>query len=304
MAKRTAGEVWGLPRRVGPRQVAYDLKYMIAVLGWGMSAKDEFGKPYLDQQPWSAERRKAVGMRMPAEGKPRRPLMTDEIRAGLTRHSPTQQFTRALILGRDAVSRNSSVRHLMWSDVDLDNASARWRSEYDKNRQQIRVPLPPEAVEALRSGQRKVGDVWVFPAASDPAAPTPRNTFHGWQRRARVRFLASIENPAQQRRLAAQMEGLGITGKSTRACGTPGSGAWSQRSRRRSPGPITRRCGKSTTISDWRRSPRPCSARDCSAFQRTNWQQRVGSKPKGEERRKPRHCVSSIRTLVYRSGPG
>lgn len=198
---------------VGPRQVTYDLKFMIAVLGWGLGAADAQGTVYLERHPWSRERRKALNMRFPTGGSPRRPSMTDEVRDGLIRHSPNPQFAAALHVGRHTVSRNSSVRHLQWSDVDLENRTVRWRGEFDKNGQEVVVPLPPVAVAALRGLPRGIGEAWVFPAAMDKAKPTPRHTFQTWLRRAKARLLASIADPVRKRRLEQQMEGLGFHGE-------------------------------------------------------------------------------------------
>ncbi len=212
IAARRNGEIRGFGP-VNARQLVYDAKFMIAVLGWGLGASDEYGRPYLDQHPWSAERRKACGMRMPKGGPPRRPVMTEEIRDGLIRHSPNQMFTAALLLGRHTVSRNSSVRHLRWSDVDLANGTVRWRGEVDKNGHEVTVPLPLPAIEALRDLQRGIGSAWVFPAERDAESPTSRHTFQTWLRRAKARFLRSIEDPDRKRQIKERMRGLGFHGE-------------------------------------------------------------------------------------------
>jgi integrase len=210
MAARREGRIAGFGA-VGPRQVAYDLKFLIAVLTWGLGVPT--GRPYLSRHPWSAERRKATGMRMPKESRPRRPSMSDEVREGLIRHSPHPQFRAALEFGVYTVSRNSSVRHTQWSDVDLENGSIRWRGEWDKNGQDVTVPLTVPAVEALRRLPRGVGATWVFPSAKDPTRPTSRHTFQTWLRRAKAGFLQSVEDPARRRRLSAEMVGLGFHGE-------------------------------------------------------------------------------------------
>ena len=139
--------------------------------------------------------------------------MTDAIREGLIRHSPNPQFTGALRVGRHTVSRNSAVRRVQWSDVDLVNGRLRWRGEFDKNNQEITVPLPRAAVEALRALPRGVGDTWVFPSKTDPQKPTSRNTFQIWLRRAKARFLESIEDFDERREMARRMHRLGFHGE-------------------------------------------------------------------------------------------
>jgi integrase len=171
---------------VRERQISYDLKFMVAVLTWATGLQDS-GRPVLEFNPWGAERRKAHRMLMPKEQSPKRPAMTDEIRAVLIDYSPHWQFELALILGRYTISRNSSVRHLRWSDVDLEAGTVRWRGEHDKTGREVVVPLAEEAIEALRRAPRGIGDVWVFPSATGPSQPTPRNTFQTWMRRAKKR---------------------------------------------------------------------------------------------------------------------
>jgi hypothetical protein len=95
------------------------------------------------EAPSSAERRKAVGIAFPKGGSPRRPVMTEEIRAGLLAHSPNVQFSVALLLGRHTVSRNSSVRQLRWENVDLAQGTVLWRGRLGSS-----PPHGPEAANA------------------------------------------------------------------------------------------------------------------------------------------------------------
>jgi integrase len=170
---------------VGDRQVEYDLKLMIAVLGWACGLI-EHGRPVLLHNPWGPEIRRSHRMIMPRERSPNRPSMTDEIRAKLIAHAPNPQFRLALILGRYTISRNSSVRQLRWSDIDLEAGTIHWRKESDKARKGGIVPLLPEAIEALRQAPRGIGDAWVFPSRRDPSRPTPRGTFLTWMKRAKA----------------------------------------------------------------------------------------------------------------------
>lgn len=183
--RRRSGKIQGFGP-VGNRQIAYDLKFLIAVLGWATGIKvDE--APLLEFNPWGPEQRRSYRMQMPKEQSPRRPSMTDEIRDRLIEHSPHWQFGLALVLGRYTISRNSSVRQLRWSDIDLEESTVRWRKESDKSRREAVVPLLPEAIEALRRAPRGIGEAWVFPSEVDPSQPTPRDTFQTWMRRAKER---------------------------------------------------------------------------------------------------------------------
>ena len=183
--RRRSGKIEGFGP-VGNRQIAYDLKFLIAVLGWATGIKVD-GAPLLEFNPWGPEQRRSHRMQMPKEMSPRRPSMTDEIRDRLIEHSPHWQFELALLLGRYTISRNSSVRRMRWSDIDLEAGTVRWRKESDKSQREGMVPLLPEAIEALRRAPRGIGNAWVFPSEVDPSQPTPRDTFQTWMRRAKER---------------------------------------------------------------------------------------------------------------------
>ncbi len=67
---------------------------------------------------------------------------------------------------------------LRWSDVDLDAARCRWRSENDKIGYEHVTPLSDESVAALtaaRAEQRASGDAWVFPGSADSSKPCSRH---------------------------------------------------------------------------------------------------------------------------------
>lgn len=204
---RRAGTIpgWGPVR---DRQVQYDLVFMTGVLNWAV------GAGYLETNPWAAQVRRAQGWEQPRELNPNRPAMTDEIRSGLVAHSPHWQFPLALTLGRYTVSRNSSVRHLRWSDIDLERGVVRWRGEADKTGREVVVPLDAEAVAALRAApSRGIGEAWVFPSETDPTKPTSRDTFQTWLRRAKARYLKSITDPIERARKEEQLRGLGYHGE-------------------------------------------------------------------------------------------
>ncbi len=202
-ARRHRGEIPGFGP-VKSRQVAYDLKFLIAVLNWGV------GCGLIQVNPWSPERRRGGGMRMPKESRPLRRSMSDEVRHRLIEHSPNWRFGLALVIGRETVSRNSSVRHLRWSDVNLVQGTIRWRSEFDKNSAEVVVPLTPSALDALRDAPRGIGEAWVFPSETDPARPTSRHSFQIWLRRAKAALLKGEKDDAHRARLRDALKGVGF----------------------------------------------------------------------------------------------
>lgn len=77
--ERRSGRLTG--RAVGPRTVARDLKFLLAVLNWATVSSDGRGEALLDRNPLR-------GLPIPVEKNPRRPVMTEELRSGLIRYSP------------------------------------------------------------------------------------------------------------------------------------------------------------------------------------------------------------------------
>jgi len=177
ISQRTSGEIPGWPKRVKNQQVSYDLKFMIAVLNWA-TGQGIHGRSFLATSPWRAEVRRSQKWTMPRELNPHRPGMTSEIREALIARAPSWQFGLALLLQRETRRRNSSIRQLMWSDIDLEAEEVTWRGKLDKSGKENATPLTHRAVEALRNApSRGIGMTPVFPAATNPRQPTPRNTF-------------------------------------------------------------------------------------------------------------------------------
>jgi len=194
IAARREGSIpgWG---PVESRQVEYDLKFLVAVLNWGVGAKPKGSlSPYLPTgSPWSTEIRRSQRWGMPKTKTPHRPSMSPEIRAALVQHGPSWQFEAALVLGRDTRRRNSSIRQLDWSDIDQKAWAIRWRGEFDKDGRKTVTPLLSEEAKTIlrRAPSRGIAGP-VFPSASDPSVPTPGHTFQVWLRRAKAQLLESL----------------------------------------------------------------------------------------------------------------
>ena len=183
---RRNGLIPGWPRRVRERTVEYDLRFLIAVLNCGVGAR------MLLSNPWGTEIRRAQRWAMPREKNPFRPSMTHELREGLITHSTGWQFAAMLRLQRETVRRNSAIRRLRWSDIDLRARTIRWRADADKTGRENVTPLTDRAVAILRGIPRGIGDAPVFPAKKDPTRHTSAQTCGMWMRRAKARWLASV----------------------------------------------------------------------------------------------------------------
>lgn len=178
---------------VGDRTVEYDLKFMIAVLTWGL------GTPRLKVHPWSQEVRKAQNWQMPKEKNPKRPGMPEWIRDGLIAHSSAWQFKAMLGLERETRRRNSAIRQLDWSDIDQDEWTVRWRGELDKSGKENVTPLTPRAIELLKALPSRGISGPMFPAARDSQQATPRDTCQNWLRKAKAAWLAETPKAKQEK---------------------------------------------------------------------------------------------------------
>lgn len=209
IAARRAGRIPGAKRRVGDRQVQYDLAFMIALLNWATGRK-ETGRVILAVNPWAGSIRRAQEWENPKEKNPRRVAMTDELRDGLVKHSPNWQFTAALYLERETRRRNNSIRQLRWSDIELEARTARWRGELDKNGREYVTPLTARAVDVLRGlPSRGIGEALVFPSPEDAMKPTTRGTFQTWLQRAKRAWLAATEDEAERAKLKERLFRVG-----------------------------------------------------------------------------------------------
>jgi integrase len=140
--------------------------------------------------------------------------MEDWIRDGLMQHAAHWQLGLALVVQREQRRRNSAVRQLRWSDIDLEEQSVRWRPEHDKRGRGNVTPLSVRAAEALKKApSRGIGETPVFPSAEDSAQPTSRNSFQVWLRRTKAAWLSSIEDETECQRVRQALRGLGYHGE-------------------------------------------------------------------------------------------
>ena len=169
------------PRTVGSRQVAYDLRFLLAVLNWAVTASDGRGETLLERNPLH-------GLSLPRDGNPRRPIVDDLEFERLVEVAPKvgMHFELALILAHETGHRINSIRQLRWSDVDLDQQRVRWRAEHDKIGLEHVTPLSARALAALeraRKVQRAIGDAWVFPSPTSREEACSRHLMRDWWKR-------------------------------------------------------------------------------------------------------------------------
>lgn len=184
------GRVRGAPVR--NRIIAYDLRFLLAVLNWATMARDN-GAILLDRNPLK-------GLPVPVETSPQRPMLTlEQYRALLAASARVNPLLRlALVLAHETGHRIGAVRLLLWSDVNWEDGKIRWRCETDKIRWEHTTPISVTALEALAEARRQrpsLGGAWVFPAPGKPSEPCSRHLLRDWWQRAEV--LAGIPHSAR-----------------------------------------------------------------------------------------------------------
>jgi len=165
-------------RKVGDRVIAYDCKFLRAVLAWAAAAGDGEGGSLLDRNPLAR-------CPYPAEEQPRRVALTEEEYTTLREVAPRVHvdFECLLLLAHATGHRLSAIRQLRWSDVDLERRTVTWRAASDKVGFEHTTPLADEAVSALAAHRKRsttIGDGWLFSSDEDPSKPRPRITFGKW----------------------------------------------------------------------------------------------------------------------------
>ena len=189
---------------VRDRAVERDLKHMITVLNWAVGAK------LITANPWGTEIRRVQRWVMPREKNPRRPSMTEDLRTGIIAHSRSWQLAAMLVLERETRRRNNSIRQLLWSDIDQERWTVRWRSDTDKIGRESSTPLTETAIQVLKGlPSRGIGDAPVFPAVRDPSQPVTISTAKNRLLRAKSAWLS--ETPESERgALKEALRGVGF----------------------------------------------------------------------------------------------
>ena len=137
-------------------------------------------------------RNPVAGLPLPKNESPMRPVLTQEQYQALQEVAQAMdwRFGLALTLAHETGHRIGAVRKLRWSDIDLEEASVRWRGENDKIGFEHVTPLSDIAVDALRAVQRSqgvIGETGVFPSPRNPATPCSRYIMEDWWKKARQR---------------------------------------------------------------------------------------------------------------------
>ncbi len=113
-------------KSVSDRQLRYDLKFLMAVLNFATVARDDRDVPLLTHNPLK-------GLPYPSEDNPRRPMLADDryqkMREVAGKVHP--RYESFFIVVHETGHRAASVRQLLWSDIDLDAKTVKWRSESD-----------------------------------------------------------------------------------------------------------------------------------------------------------------------------
>jgi integrase len=163
----------GKGREVGDRAIAYDLKYLLAVLNWATMVGDGTSGVLLGRNPLK-------GLPLPSEDNPQRPVITAEQYKALRKAAPKvgKIVEVLLVVTHESGHRIGSIRQLRWSDINLRRKRIEWRPENDKIGFGHTTPLTNAAVAVLRQWQRTqpaIGNAWVFPAPKDPSQPCSRH---------------------------------------------------------------------------------------------------------------------------------
>lgn len=165
-------------RAARDRTIAYDLRFLLAVLNWATLSADGRGGTLLERNPLK-------GLPLPREESPRRPVLDAEHYQQLLAVAPAVHplFQLALVLAHETGHRIGAIRLLRWSDVDLTRQAVRWRGENDKIGHEHSTPLTSAAgtaLEAAQQRQRAIGDTWIFPHPIGAGTPCSRHTFAWW----------------------------------------------------------------------------------------------------------------------------
>ncbi|MCY3706305.1 MAG: site-specific integrase, partial [Gammaproteobacteria bacterium] len=160
---RRSGRVGPSGKSVSDRTIEHDLKFLIAVFNWAVRSRDERGKLLLTSNPLK-------GLKAPVEKNPTRVVLTEkEYQAllGVSRRVDWR-FHVALVLAHETGHRIGAIRHLRWSDIDLEAGIIHWRAEHEKTGYEHWTPMSAEAQAVLEEAASRRPR-----SANDPLLPSP-----------------------------------------------------------------------------------------------------------------------------------
>ncbi len=186
---RRAGKVGASGKPVSDSTIEHDLKFLIAVFNWAAKSKDEDGRLLLGSNPLK-------GLKTPTEKNPTRVVLAEEEYQALlgVSREVDWRFHVALVLAHETGHRIGAIRHLRWSDIDLEARAIRWRAEHEKTGYEHRTPMTAEAVAVLEEAQERSAGIEVapvLPAPRDPSRCAGRTLVRFWWNRAQK--LAGLE---------------------------------------------------------------------------------------------------------------
>ncbi|MDP1859731.1 MAG: site-specific integrase [Gemmatimonadaceae bacterium] len=170
-------------KKAGPvrdRPVEQDLRLLLAILNWATKVGHDGGL--------LLERNPLHGLPVPKEKNPTRDLLRDtefqQLRQKAAEADP--MFEPFLIVVHETGHRGASVRHLRWSDVDLEAKTIRWRAEVDKIEHKHETPMSDAAADALKQWRRtcgRIGEGYIFPSPTQRKSPVSRELVRDWLER-------------------------------------------------------------------------------------------------------------------------
>ena len=186
---RRAGKVGASGKPVSDATIEHDLKFLIAVFNWAGKSKDEEGRLLLGSNPLK-------GLKMPTEKNPTRVVLSEEEYQALlgVSREVDWRFHVALVLAHETGHRIGAIRHLRWSDIDLEARAIRWRAEHEKTGYEHRTPMTAEAVAVVEEARERSAGIEVapvLPAPRDPSRCAGRTLVRFWWNRAQK--LAGLE---------------------------------------------------------------------------------------------------------------
>ncbi len=186
---RRAGKVGASGKPVSDATIEHDLKFLIAVFNWAAKSKDEEGRLLLGSNPLKS-------LKTPTEKNPTRVVLAEEEYQALlgVSREVDWRFHVALVLAHETGHRIGAIRHLRWSDIDLEARAIRWRAEHEKTGYEHRTPMTAEAVAVLEQARERSAGIEVapvLPAPRDPSRCAGRTLVRFWWNRAQK--LAGLE---------------------------------------------------------------------------------------------------------------